>query len=292
MTQDADGEIRDSLNKPTSDASAEGDGETIEWQRPATLPGVEWLVAERSARRWHAFHESYVICPVDKGDSDYRYRGKTQILTMPHGYMLMEPGETHATTAVRRPADFKVLFIPPGIVTHAARECGISQTPHFRASHGSNPLYFRALAELYAAAKQGETVLEQQSRFAVCLQFLFGHYIERAVPLRVNKEHHALARACTHLQERFSEPVSLEEISSIAGLSRFHLLRAFKKRYGVPPHAYQVNLRISCARRLLRKGVSSGETALYVGFADQSHFTRHFKRILGVTPGQYVRSIG
>jgi AraC-like DNA-binding protein len=92
------------------------------------------------------------------------------------------------------------------------------------------------------------------------------------------------------LQERFNESVSLDELSAVAGLSRFHLLRAFKKRFGVPPHTYQLHARIARARVLLQKGVSPADTASSVGFADQSHFTRHFKRILGVTPGQYARA--
>ncbi|HEY0468097.1 MAG TPA: helix-turn-helix domain-containing protein, partial [Polyangiaceae bacterium] len=73
-----------------------------------------------------------------------------------------------------------------------------------------------------------------------------------------------------------------------AGLSRFEALRAFKKRYGLPPHAYQLCLRIGHARRLLLEGAPAAEVAARCGFADQSHFTRHFKRFNGVTPMQYA----
>jgi AraC-like DNA-binding protein len=77
---------------------------------------------------------------------------------------------------------------------------------------------------------------------------------------------------------------------TIAGLNRFEALRAFKKRYGLPPHAYQLCLRISHARRLLLGGASAAEVAARCGFADQSHFTRHFKRFNGVTPAQYAHA--
>jgi AraC-like DNA-binding protein len=84
--------------------------------------------------------------------------------------------------------------------------------------------------------------------------------------------------------------MDLETLAQQAGLSRFQALRAFKKRYGLPPHAYQLCLRMSHARRLLLEGAPAADVALRCGFADQSHFTRHFKRFNGVTPMQYARA--
>jgi AraC-like DNA-binding protein len=83
--------------------------------------------------------------------------------------------------------------------------------------------------------------------------------------------------------------IDLETLAKRAGLSRFEALRAFKKRYGLPPHAYQLCLRISHSRELLLEGAPAADVALRCGFADQSHFNRHFKRFNGVTPMQYAR---
>ena len=79
----------------------------------------------------------------------------------------------------------------------------------------------------------------------------------------------------------------LEELAAIAQLSPFHLLRSFKDQLGLPPHAYQIQTRVTRAKHLLRLGMSSIDTALTVGFADQSHFSSNFKRIVGVPPGLY-----
>ncbi len=84
-------------------------------------------------------------------------------------------------------------------------------------------------------------------------------------------------------------PVSLDGLAAAAGLGRFALLRAFQRRFGLPPHAYQLQLKIERARTLLRSGQSAAWVAGELGFCDQSHFTRHFKRILGVTPGDYAK---
>ena len=72
-----------------------------------------------------------------------------------------------------------------------------------------------------------------------------------------------------------------------AGIGKFRLIRLFRERTGLPPHALQVAHRIRAARRLLEAGETIAETAAATGFADQSHLHRHFQRSLGLTPGEY-----
>jgi AraC-like DNA-binding protein len=101
------------------------------------------------------------------------------------------------------------------------------------------------------------------------------------------------SRGAARMRECLNEEglnVDLETLANRAGLSRFQALRAFKQRYGLPPHAYQLCLRMSHARRLLLEGVPAADVALRCGFADQSHFNRHFKRFNAVTPMQYARA--
>jgi AraC-like DNA-binding protein len=83
--------------------------------------------------------------------------------------------------------------------------------------------------------------------------------------------------------------VSLQQLARLTGLSAYHLNRSFCRKLGMPPHEYQVQARIVKAKVLLRQGRSISETASLVGFVDQSHFTRHFKRSVGITPGRFLR---
>jgi AraC-like DNA-binding protein len=106
---------------------------------------------------------------------------------------------------------------------------------------------------------------------------------------RSSRTARAIERAKHYLHDKFNESVSLDELVALTMLSRFHLVRAFALHTGIPPHAYQLKLRIERACVLLRAGVAAAEAATQVGFADQSHFTRHFKRIRRITPGQYAR---
>ena len=73
--------------------------------------------------------------------------------------------------------------------------------------------------------------------------------------------------------------------------SRFQALRAFKRRFGLAPHAYQLRVRLGLAQKSLREGMPPAHVAAELGFVDQSHFTRHFKQLVGVTPAKYARGI-
>ena len=105
---------------------------------------------------------------------------------------------------------------------------------------------------------------------------------------RSGAEHPAVGRAVAHLRERWDQRVLLSELASVARLSRFELVRRFHQQVGLPPHAFQTNLRISAARRLLLARTPPAEVALRCGFADQSHFTRSFRSSVGVPPGRFV----
>jgi AraC-like DNA-binding protein len=59
----------------------------------------------------------------------------------------------------------------------------------------------------------------------------------------------------------------------------------------MPPHAFQTQLRVARARKLLREGASPASAALEVGFTDQSHLNRHFKRVLGITPAFFRKNV-
>jgi AraC-like DNA-binding protein len=94
-------------------------------------------------------------------------------------------------------------------------------------------------------------------------------------------------RARAYIDEKFASDFSLDDLAGFAGLSRFHLVRIFKRATGLTPVAYRNQRRIDAARRLLRRGLPIAEIALEVGFADQSHLTRQFQRLMGTSPARY-----
>ena len=96
-----------------------------------------------------------------------------------------------------------------------------------------------------------------------------------------------LQRAAELMQDDSASPLSLSQLSAVAGLTPSHFVRAFSRHYGMTPHAYLLDRRIRHARTLLKQGQPLAEVALASGFADQAHFQRQFKRRVAATPGQY-----
>ena len=104
------------------------------------------------------------------------------------------------------------------------------------------------------------------------------------------KRRSELQRAITYIQDNLASDLSLDAIAREAGLSSYHFARLFAECFGTPPHQYVILARVERAKALItRDGLPLGEAAQRVGFADQSHFTRHFKRLVGVTPRTFAR---
>jgi AraC-like DNA-binding protein len=93
------------------------------------------------------------------------------------------------------------------------------------------------------------------------------------------------------LRQNVTRPVSLEELSDVAALSKFYLLRAFQRAHGLSPHGYQMQLRLARARRLIEAGRVLTFAAYDAAFADQSHLTRRFREYFGLTPAVYARQV-
>ncbi len=94
-----------------------------------------------------------------------------------------------------------------------------------------------------------------------------------------------LQRAIAYIQEYLDQDLSLDEIAAEVDLSSYHFARLFKQSTGLAPHQYQIRCRVERAKELLQQGeMTIADIATQVGFYDQSHLSRHFKRIVGVSP--------
>ena len=99
-----------------------------------------------------------------------------------------------------------------------------------------------------------------------------------------------LQRVVEHVHCHLSDPLPLPQLAKLAGLSQWRLMTVFRQHLGVSPHRY-INLqRIGRAKTLLHQGMSAAAVAGACGFYDQSHLSRHFKNLCGMTPGQYTQA--
>lgn len=269
--------------------------ERIEWTQCDALAGVQILVVDNCARRWQVFHETYTICTgiaLDGPSVEWKYRRKVHHLRSAEGLMLMEPGEVHANTKITPPASFRVLMIPPSVVERAAEELGLgSSRPHLKVAQLDDSALYRAFVALHASLERPSTILERQSRFVACLRGMLEQCAERR-PVGGRAGHPMIGRARAFLVEHLADPITLEQVAAAAGAaSRFQLVRAFTAEAGVPPHAFQIRLRIAQSRAMLAAGVPLAQVSAELGFADQSHFGRHFRHVAGVNPAAFAKAM-
>lgn len=270
--------------------------ERVEWSQCPDLPSVGLLLAENCAQRWRVYHDTYTVCTgLGGAPVEWTYRHKTYCHG-PGGQMLMEPGEIHANKAITPKLSFRVLLIEPSAVRLAAEELGISAAfPHLKfAQLSSHPELFPAFVKLHRSVEQQATTLERQSRLTDCLRLLLEKCGEssREAP-SPDVGHPAVQRARAFIDAHAADKITLDDVVAAAGsISRYHLVHAFTAQVGLPPHAYQIQIRLAKARRLLSLGATPGQAAFDLGFADQSHFTRHFQSALGTTPAAFARENG
>jgi len=94
-----------------------------------------------------------------------------------------------------------------------------------------------------------------------------------------------------YIEEHFLEMIQLGDMEREFNINKFALIRSFRRKFNTTPNAYQLQLKISYGKHLLKSCGSIADIALKAGFYDQAHFTKEFKRAYGVTPLQYYKAI-
>jgi AraC-like DNA-binding protein len=236
-------------------------------------------------------HEEFMIAVTEGGTALPRYRGGAHIHG-PGDMLVLNPGEIHGGGPARRAIwRYRAFYLPAALLQRAAQELsGINRRlPQFAEDLVSDPHVAAMLRQAHTAFEKPSSVLERESRLLEALvNLVTRHAVDKLGAPRIGPEHRAVKLVREYLEALPSENVSLERLAQEAGLSPFHLCRVFRQSIGLPPHAYQSLIRARFAKTLLAKGLPISQVAVEVEFFDQSHLTRHFKRIFGVTPGQYM----
>ena len=265
-------------------------GETRFW-RPVALRGAELAFASygRYAFPRH-FHEEYLIALMVGGVERLRHAHGTDRVTA-GSLILLDPGQVHENTAVDDNGfAYRTLYLPLRLAERCLIDAGFQATrlPGFGQAVVRDHEAFSVLLQLHLAVEAGEPALRLQSLLVAGLSRIFERHCALPPPKQLlPPSPRRITQVREYLDAHFAENVSLDDLSRLAGLSAFHLARSFRETVGLPPYRYQLHRRILYALGRLREGAPIASTACEAGFADQSHLNRHFKRILGITPGQF-----
>ncbi|MFJ7178210.1 AraC family transcriptional regulator [Streptomyces massasporeus] len=254
---------------------------TVSAWRPA-VPGVVEVFHARFTEYAYPMHvhDSWTLLLVDTGAVRYdldRHEHGT-----PHDTVSLLPPHVPHNGSPVTPEGFRkrVLYLDG---THLGEEFigAAVDRPDLR-----DPLLRRRVGQLHGALARPGEELEAESRLLFVVERLRRHL--RGDPASPRPADPVLARRLRELlDERIVEGVALREAAGLLDAHPAHLVRAFSAAYGIAPHQYLTSLRVGRARRLLLEGRSQGDTAVAAGFYDQSHLTRHFRRLVGVPPGRY-----
>ncbi len=223
-------------------------------------------------------------------------RGRERRLVLPGQIVAWDPSDTHAGAAVdAKPWSARLMVVEVADLAALARDPEIDPLSDvaFPEPVLSDSRLAAAFSRLHIALEAPGTRLERDEQLAGWLNLV----IERSPavraqrPLLTPRDDRALRLAYDYLADRPERNIGLDELATAAEIGKFRLIRLFRDRTGLPPHALQIAHRVRRARRLLEAGETIAATAAATGFADQSHLHRHFERSLGLTPGEYQRRL-
>jgi len=269
--------------------------ERAEFQFTKELGGIELLDATYHKQNFSRHsHEGYTIGVIEAGAQLFYRTGDNHIAPQ-NSIILVNADEVHnGCSASENGWSYRAMYPLPELFESISQELGLNQgAPYFPQAVVDDPELAHIFRSAFNILNSSDNSLLRESILYSALVKLVARHSKTSIifnDVKVDKKHLLLVKQ--FLDDYPEVDVSLETLATMAGLSACHLLRQFQKYFGLPPHTYQIQNRIKRAKKLLQQGSKILDVALDSGFHDQSHFHRHFKRAMGVTPGTYVKAVG
>ena len=239
----------------------------------------------------HAFprhsHDRFTLGVFGAGNGSIRVeRGKFRAAE--GSILAIAPDEAHAADPMRgRGWTYRTLYPSQGIVNLALGSPATVSSPFPRPVLHDAPLA-RRIEDVHSRLERSGPSLQTEETLLGVIRDLFSRHGSLPSSSDKTRTSAAVRRAREYLDASYALPVKLAELASLCGVTPFHLIHSFRASVGIPPHAYLTQVRAQRAREMLIRGNPLSSVAYMCGFSDQSHLTRVFKRIYGVTPGVYV----
>jgi len=260
------------------------------WRSPL-LPDAELLTAEYYEQEFAPhWHESYSIPVIQDGAQTYRYRGALR-LAGAGSIAAINPGEVHTgERATDHGWAYRAFYPSADWMRQLASDIAGRpvEMPWLPDDSIKDAQVAARLASAHRLLEAGIDMLAADTALTAAFALLITRHARTRPQTHALHADRARVEAMqARLSEDIGEPLTLAQLAGAVGLSSFHAARLFSASVGMPPHAWRKQLRLSRALGMLRQGQTVADVAAATGFADQSHFTRHFKRAYGAAPGRW-----
>jgi len=239
-------------------------------------------------------HDYYVISLIEKGRQSFTHKG-TRHLTPPGGVIFINPGEVHTGEAADGQGfELRSLYPSTSLMETALSELtGHPQgLPFFKDVRVDQRWVTKSVLSLHKTLLQGASTLASESRLLLILAQLIKRFADtHPTEQPLGAERKAIQQVRHYIDEYYAEGITLNQLAQLVSLSPYYLLRVFHAEVGMPPYTYLESVRIRHAQKLIEAGWPLAQVASEIGFSSQSHMTHHFKKIIGVTPGQYSQQV-
>jgi AraC-like DNA-binding protein len=268
-------------------------GDVAYFWRVKRYHGLDCL---KATFRRHAYarhtHETYAVAAIVDGCETFFHRGEQHYAGV-GSIGIICPDELHDGSPYGGGFQYRTIYPSAELMKEIAEDVAgrsLEAPPWFSRSVVEDPELAADFTRLHSCLSGDSapvSAMEQDTRMVDFLARLIARWADFDGLPPVGRESGAIAKAQDYLDANLSDTVELAELARIAGLSRSHLIRAFRRETGFNPHAYLMDRRFRAATRLLAQGEAPGDVAAACGFFDQSHLNRVFKARMGVTPGAY-----
>ena len=249
-------------------------------------PGFRRLAAHFHGHAYDPHrHDCYAIGVTLDGVQAFNYRGAERASLKGHTIVL-HPDEAHDGHAgVEDGFTYHMIYVDPALICAALDG---APPPFVRDAVAQDDELAAIIAEAFEDFPNSLAPMAVDATIARLADSL-DRRSDRRPKRPADRHSFAAAERARQLLEESTDPaISSAELEQVSGLDRYALARAFRAAFGSSPHRYLVARRVARAQRLLATGAGLAEAAAGAGFADQSHFTRHFKAHMGLTPGRFI----
>ena len=230
-------------------------------------------------------HDTYTVAVTMAGVQTFRYRGEIRY-SSPGQVLILHPDELHDGRCHDEAGfSYRAAYVPP---THVQAVLGGANLPFIVNGVLTNRALVAAALNMVNDCSDGEDPAAYEDALYDLGQAM-SDVAGKTATLRI-ADQTAVMRAREFLETAVVVGARLDELEQVSGCDRWQLSRDFRALLGTSPYRYLQHRRVDLAKRLLREGAKLAEAAHGAGFADQSHFGRTFRKAVGLTPKEWLRS--